>query len=186
MAKKFHEGKKHGYIAGGIFSESEIVQRIKEGRLLRENTDIDWHNPIESSFNDKSSLPAASDVFWGATKEVLRSEYIIADLSNNDPGVCYELGVAWAVNYIRDILKRNNKPALELLEKYRITSKKIIGVASDTRLKTANKYKDYLIPCGMNQLIVGGILDQGQIVHKFEEALNLVSQEQPKRQKKAK
>lgn len=181
MAKKFHEGKKHGYLAGGLFNEAEVNQRLKEGRLLREKTDVDWYNPIEAPINDKANLPTASDVFWGDTKEILRSEYIIADLTNNDPGVCYELGIAWAVNYIRDILKRNNKPALELLEKYRITSKKVIGVASDIRLKTAHKYKDFLIPYGMNQYVVGGVLDQGQIVHKFEEAVELIAKTEPKK-----
>lgn len=174
--RKFKENKKYGYIAGGMFNEAEIAQRIKEGRILKSTTTIDWYNPIEAPFNDKATLPTASDIFWGDTKEVLRSEYIVADLTNNDPGVCYELGIAWAVNYIRDILKRNNKAALELLEKYRITSKKIVGVVSDIRVKTAGQYKDYLIPYGLNQYVIGGVLDQGQIVHSFEEAAKIFAE----------
>lgn len=179
MSKKFVENKKYGYIAGAMFSEAEIAQRKKEGKQLNTKTGINWYNPIEAPFNDKSTLPSASDIFWGDTKEVLKSEYVIADLSNMDPGLCYELGIAWAVNYIRDILKRNNKQAADLLEKYRIRSKKIIAVASDIRQKTANKYEDYLVPYGLNQYVVGGILDQGKIVHSFKEALEILMNEKP-------
>ncbi len=181
MANKFQENKKRGYLAGSMFNEAEVAQRLKEGKLLRAETpDIQWYNPIEAPFNDKSTLPTSIDIFWGDTKEVLRSDYIIADLTNNDPGVCFELGIAWAVNYIRDILKRNNKPALELLEKYRIKSKKIVGVVSDIRVKTAGEYKDYLVPYGINQYVVGGILDQGKIVHKFEEAIETINSKNKK------
>lgn len=173
--RKFKENKQYGYIAGGIFNEAEVAQRLKEGKILRTCTEIDWYNPIEQPINDKSTLPTASDIFWGDTKEVLRSKYIIADLTNNDTGTAYELGVAWAVNYIRDILKRNNKAAIELLDRYRITSKKVVGVVSDIRVKTAGQYKDYLIPYGINQYVVGGVLDQGEIFHTFEEAAKYIA-----------
>lgn len=180
MASKFVENKNRGYLAGGLFNEAEVAQRLKEGKILKTETSINWYNPIEAPINDKSKLPTASDVFWGDTKEVLRSSYIIADLTNNDPGVCYELGIAWAVNYIRALLKRNNKEALALLDKFNITDKKIVGVASDIRIKTAGKYVDYLVPYGLNQYVVGGVLDQGAVVHTFSEAVKKINEKDKK------
>ena len=139
MSKKFHEGKKHGYIASGIFSNFNDLKKSK----------IDWYR-----HSIKKTLKS-SDIFWANTKELLHSEYVIADLSTNDSSVYYELGIAWAINYVRDILKRNNKQAVELLEKYRITNKKIIGIVKDKEKIT-------------NKCILGGIEDQGQIVRDFD------------------
>ena len=56
--------KKHGYIAGALFNEGEIAQRISEGKALREKMpEVDWYNPIEAPVNDKSKLPSAKDIF---------------------------------------------------------------------------------------------------------------------------
>jgi acetylglutamate synthase len=105
----------------------------------------------------------------------LQSDYIVADLTNNDVGVAYELGISWAVNYIRKILKDNNMTsAIELLDKKNIVNKNVIGVASDIRIKTAHKYQGINIPYGLNQYVVGGVLDQGVIVHSFDEVLKLI------------
>jgi nucleoside 2-deoxyribosyltransferase len=87
-------GKKCGYLAGALFNEAEVNQRKLEGKKLREQTTINWYNPIEAPINDKATLPTASDIFWGDTREVLKSDYVIADLTNNDVGTAYELGIA--------------------------------------------------------------------------------------------
>lgn len=168
-------GKKYGYIAGPLFNEAEINQRKLEGKKLKTSTNINWYNPIEAPINDKAKLPSASDVFWGDTKEVLRSNYIVADLTNNDVGVAYELGIAWTTNYIRKILKKNGlNKAVELLDKINVVDKNIIGVASDIRIKTAGQYEDIYVPYGLNQYVVGGVLDQGTIVNSIDEAIKII------------
>ena len=90
--------KKHGYIAGALFNEGEIAQRISEGKALREKMpEVDWYNPIEAPVNDKSKLPSAKDIFSLDTDYVLKSDYILADLSREDLGVSMELGIALGV-----------------------------------------------------------------------------------------
>jgi hypothetical protein len=55
--------QKRGYIAGGLFNEAEVNQRILEGKKLKEHSNINWYNPIEAPINDKNTLPTASDIF---------------------------------------------------------------------------------------------------------------------------
>ena len=88
------------YLAGSLFSEAEINQRLKEGNMLESMTAYEVFNPITAPCNDKEKLPSASDIFWGDTAEVLESKCIVADISNNDVGVACELGIAWACNYL--------------------------------------------------------------------------------------
>lgn len=166
---------KKGYIAGPLFNEAEINQRLLEGKLLNKQTNIKWFNPIEAPINDKAKLPSANDIFWGDTKAVLEADYIIADLTNNDVGVAYELGIAWAINYIKKLLSDGKQDkAIKFLEENNIANKNIIGVISDIRLKTSGEYKKEFIPWGINQYVVGGLLDDGKIVYSFQEALKIL------------
>ena len=90
--------KKYGYIAGALFNEGEIAQRISEGKALREKMpEVEWYNPIEAPVNDKSKLPSAKDIFSLDTDYVLKSDYMLADLSREDLGVSMELGIALVV-----------------------------------------------------------------------------------------
>jgi hypothetical protein len=66
-----------------------------------------------------------------------------------------------------------NKP-VELLNKIGIVDKKIIGVASDIRMKTAGEYDNIYVPYGLNQYVVGGVLDQGTIVNNIDEAIQKI------------
>ena len=106
------------YLAGSLFNEAEVAQRLKEGQILRENVKgIDLFNPIEQPFNEnKQTLPTPIDIFDGDTNAVLAADVVLLDMTNEDPGVMVELGIAVANN------------------------KKIIAVNSDIRLKSANKY----------------------------------------------
>lgn len=137
------------YLAGSLFNEAEVAQRLKEGKILREHFDnLTIFNPIEQPFNaDKNSkLPTPIDIFDGDTKAVIESDIFIADITNNDPGVFVELGIAI-----------QNK------------TKIIICVNSDIRLKSANKYE---IPSySLNHYVLGGILKHGHLVYSFEEAI---------------
>ena len=106
---------KKGYIAGSLFNEAEVSQRLLEGDLLREitGTKIDWFNPIEQPCNEKSDLPTAMDIFKVDTEAVIESDYIVADMTNNDTGVAMELGIAYGLQYaiaFLDEMFRNADP----------------------------------------------------------------------------
>lgn len=170
-----------GYLAGSLFSEAEVNQRLLEGKILKKRTpDIDWYNPIEAPCNDKSKLPTAEDIFLGDTNEIIKSEYIIADLSNNDPGVMMELGVAWglqqAYKAICNIASDYNitipTEAWYDLFGYGVKPRDVQAVLSDIRLGTAHEYKGRYIPMSFNQYVIGGIENMGGIVNpSFEEAI---------------
>lgn len=136
------------YLAGSLFNEAEVAQRLKEGKLLREafGDKIDLFNPIEQPFNEnKQSLPTDIEIYEGDAKAVLNSDIFLADITNEDPGVMVELGLAIASN------------------------KKILVVNSDIRLKSANKYD---IPSyAMNHFVLGAIRKYGKLVFSFEEAI---------------
>ena len=139
------------YLAGSLFNEAEVAQRKLEGKLLRDNfkDKIKVFNPIEEPFNDnKDSLPSPNLIFLNDTKEVIAADIFLADITNNDPGVMVELGIA-------------------------ISNKKyIIAIISDIRLKTANKYD---IPTyGFNHYVLGGILENGVLVYSFDEAMKKI------------
>ena len=132
------------YLAGALFNEAEIAQRLKEGKLLNER--FGEKLSIEQPFNeDKQTLPTPQDIFNGDTNAVENCDIFLADVTNEDSGVMVELGIAIALN------------------------KKIIAINSDIRLKSANKYE---IPSyAMNHYVLGGILEHGKLVYSFNEAL---------------
>ena len=143
------------YLAGSLFNEAEVMQRKLEGIKLRENFgqhNIEIFNPIDQPFNeDKQTLPTPIDIFNGDTKAVINSDIFIADLTNEDPGVMMELGIAIMSN-----------------------TKIIIGINSDIRLKSANKYD---IPSySMNHYVLGGLLKHGYLVYSFNEAILLLKE----------
>ncbi|WP_064614300.1 nucleoside 2-deoxyribosyltransferase [Streptobacillus moniliformis] len=135
------------YLAGSLFNEAEVQQRLREGKLLRERfPNIDLFNPIEQPFNeDKQTLPTPIDIYSGDANAIINSEIIILDMTNEDAGVMVELGLAIAYN------------------------KKIIAINSDIRLKSSNKYD---IPSySMNHFVLGGILKHGILVYSFDEVM---------------
>ena len=143
------------YLAGSLFNEAEVMQRKLERIKLRENFgqhNIEIFNPIDQPFNeDKQTLPTPIDIFNGDTKAVINSDIFIADLTNEDPGVMMELGIAIMSN-----------------------TKIIIGINSDIRLKSANKYD---IPSySMNHYVLGGLLKHGYLVYSFDEAISLLKE----------
>lgn len=135
------------YLAGGLFNEAEVAQRLKEGKILRDRIKgIDLFNPIEQPFNEnKEKLPTPLDIFNGDTNAILNADVFLADITNDDPGVMVELGIALS------------------------NGKKIIAINSDIRLKSANKYE---IPTyAINHYVLGAILKYGILVYSFEEAV---------------
>lgn len=138
------------YLAGSLFNEAEVAQRKLEGRLLRERfgQKLEIFNPIDQPFNtNKESLPTPVDVFKGDYEAVKSADVVIADLTNNDPGVMAELGIAYENHAF------------------------IIGIDSDIRLMSANKYE---IPTyGMNHFILGLIQSRdGVLATSFAQAMD--------------
>lgn len=162
--------KKKLYLAGSLFSEAEVNQRIKEGNLLESLTNYDVYNPIAAPCNNKDKLPASSDIFWGDTLEILKSEVVVADMSNqNDLGVAMELGIAFMCNHIHK-LAREGLTLEEILDVCK--NKKVYAHLSDIRKTTSHRYKGNYIPWGYNQFVVGGVEEIGNIYNNFQEVLN--------------
>ena len=158
------------YIAGSLFNEAEVNQRIKEGNMIESLTNYEVYNPIQAPCNNKNNIPSSKEIFWGDTKEILKANTVVADISNqSDPGTAAELGIVWACNYIHD-LATQGKQLFEILEIMK--RKKVITHLSDIRKSTAHQYENNYIPWGCNQYLVGMVEDMGIIKNNFQEVLN--------------
>lgn len=143
------------YIAGALFNEAEISQRKLEAKILSKEfgNNIQVFNPIDQPFNiNKASLPTPETIYKNDANAILKSDVIIFDITNDDPGVLVELGLAFM---------SKKKPI-------------IICVNSDIRLADANKYS---IPTySINHFVLGGILTYGYLVKNFNEAIKKLKQ----------
>lgn len=141
------------YVAGSLFNEAEVAQRKLEGVKLRDNfPDLDIFNPIDQPFNEnKQSLPTPIEIFEGDTKAVEECDIFIADLTNDDSGVMCELGVALYTD-----------------------TKLIIGINSDIRLQSANKYQ--YPSYGINHYVLGAIEKHGKFVRSFDQAIEVIKE----------
>ncbi len=139
------------YIAGALFNEGEIRQRIfEEEQIKKLNLGIEVYNPITAPFNqDKNNnKPTPKTIFEGDFKEIQNCDIILADITNEDAGVMCEIGIGNVLN------------------------KTIIAVNSDIRLASASSYD---IPSyGINHFVLGAILDKGYFVTSFDEALEII------------
>lgn len=150
------------YIAGSLFSEAEVNQRIKEGEMLAKALKeqgmediLEVFNPITNPFNDKSTLPKATDIYKG-DYHVIRdlTKHFIVNLDNPlDSGVMMELGqVLQMIEDGEDIV--------------------VYPVLSDIRIGTAGEYSDVNIPWGYNQYVIGALEYYGiHIYDSFDSAL---------------
>ena len=160
------------YLAGSLFSEAEINQRLKEGNMLESMTAYEVFNPILAPVNNKDKIPEASDLFWGDTSEILESSVVVADISNNDVGVACEMGIAWACNYLHYLVDGGYslQDILSIMKK-----KYVYAHLSDIRKNTAHMYRGNYVPWGTNQFLIGCIEDTGEIKDSFQEVLNELS-----------
>lgn len=161
------------YLAGSLFNEAEVNQRITEGKMLDGLNKYSIYNPITAPCNDKEgNMPTSSDIFWGDVKEVLDSKIVVADISNQcDLGVSAELGIMWACCYLHRLAK-SGKSLEEILDIMK--DKKLVAHLSDIRKSTAHKYQGNNIPWGYNQFVIGLIEDIGVIKDNFSEAFREV------------
>ena len=157
------------YVAGSLFNEAEIAQRLKEEELLREIGFEDIYNPINADINDKETLPTCLDIFYGDTDHILESDVVTVDITNPaDSGVFCELGIIWMCNYIHQLAEQGL--TLEQITRM-MPKKKLVAVNSDIRKSTAHCYKGDEIPLGINQYMVGLVKDIGVIKNSFSEVL---------------
>lgn len=141
------------YLGGALFNEAEINQRKKEAKLIREKLGdkVELYNPIEAPFNENKdkSKPSPVDIFYGDYNELKDSDFIICDITREDPGLMAELGIAYQLNI------------------------PILAVDSDIRRSTANMYD---IPSySLNHFVLGMINDGGNVFASFSAALNDLS-----------
>lgn len=156
------------YIAGSLFNEAEINQRKLEEKKLRELGFDNIYNPINAPCNDKDKLPTAQDIFNGDTLEILDSDIVLADISNQtDLGVACELAIVWTCNALHAMIE--TMPIEEVLKIFK--PKILIAHLSDIRKGTANQYKGNNIPVGFNQYMIGLVEDAGVIKDSFSEVL---------------
>ncbi|MDR7871472.1 MAG: nucleoside 2-deoxyribosyltransferase [Tissierellaceae bacterium] len=177
---------KKGYIAGKLFKQGDIKQRLYEGQLVKQELpNIDFYNPIENDeINDKKNLPTAKDIFYGDTDRVLESNVILAELDDEDSGTIYEIGICHGIEILRERLinlKDDNPESsideiLKLLEK-EVPKKKIYAHLSDIRLTDAHNYRGKYIPHGLNQFVVGAIEEIGNIYSTVEDAIESIKEE---------
>ncbi len=171
---------KKGYIAGKLFKQGDIRQRLYEGQLVKkELPEIDFYNPIENDeINDKTNLPTARDIFYGDTDRVVESSVILAELDDEDSGTIYEIGICHGIEILRDklmSLKEVNSDLsigeiIKILDED-VPKKKVYAHLSDIRLGDAHNYRGKYIPHGLNQYVVGAIEEIGNIYPTVEEAI---------------
>lgn len=141
-------------MAGPLFTEAEVSQRLKEYELLEKvnkkiGSEIEVFTPILAPQNDKSKLPTAKDIFEGDEDELMESTVVFADLTHEDAGVMMELGMV----LYKDI--------------------KIYPYLTDIRLSTAGEYDGLYVPFGYNQFVIGGLEKYfGTVYQSFQDALD--------------
>lgn len=172
---------KRGYIAGKLFKQGDIRQRLYEDELVKkELPGIEFYNPIANDeINDKVNLPTAKDIFHGDTDRIIESKIILAELDDEDSGTIYEVGVCHGIEIMREKLislkKKHGDLAIDeilLLLEDEVPKKKVYAHLSDIRLPEANQYSGKYIPYGINQYVVGGIEEIGEIYSTVEEAID--------------
>lgn len=159
------------YLAGSLFNEAEVNQRIKEGDMLEHLTNYEVFNPITAPCNDKeNNLPTSEDIFYGDTNEILKSNVVVMDMSNQtDLGCASELGIVWMCNYIHKLADEGYTldEILRLVPK-----KKFIGHLSDIRKSTSHLYQGNRIPWATNQYFMGCALTMGEVKDNFQQVLD--------------
>lgn len=147
------------YLAGSLFSEGEVHQRKREYGIITDALPgAEVFTPILAPYNEDktSTLPTPEDIYQGDYMEIESSDYVIFDLGNKlDEGLNLELGIVAGINESR--MTRKITP---------------IGVLSDIRLETANKYE---VPSyGMNHMVLGAFYIHGTVVSSFAAAIEVI------------
>lgn len=161
---------KKAYIGGSLFSNKEISQRLEDEKLLKQIDDLEVFNPINSPFNEKSSNPTPSDIFWGDTNQILKSDIITVDGDDidHDSGLSFECGIAFGCNYMLDLIKKYG--SLELFDKIssEVPYKKTYTVISDIRQDSTGE-EGLNKSWGHNIFTYAGLLQMGNIYKNIKD-----------------
>ncbi len=147
------------YIAGPLFTEGEVKQRLHEGKLIKEQLKKQGFeleglfNPIEAPYNDKAnSSPTSEEIFIGDYDRIKEADVVFIDISNEDSGTMVELGHILTLNKLDHDIK-------------------LFAVSSDIRFN-GEISQGHRAQIGHNQYVVGGILEGGNKIYPtFDEAL---------------
>lgn len=129
------------YNAGPLFTEADITQRLKEGKMIRETLDqngVEYFlaNPIELPFDNTRYIPTG-DIFKEDYSHVKKANVFFFELASNDSGTYVELG-----NAIQMLMDGKDI--------------KIYPVFSDMRLQR-NGADGLECPIGFNGYLVGAL-----------------------------
>lgn len=173
--KQMEERELRHYIGGSLFTEKQIAQRRLDAKKVAEAIGGDIYNPIDNDeINDKTGTPTAQDIFRQDTNKIIASDVIFADLDDNDTGLAMELGIAFMANLMRNSIigaLESEDPTAAIVELVNsVPPKMILATSSDIRQDTGNEegiFKSW----GLNQYVVGGILETGEIHRNIDDAI---------------
>lgn len=170
------------YLAGKMFKDGDIKQRLYEEQIIREECkkagkEIELYNPINNDdINDKTDdthVITANDIFVGDNNQVLSSDIVFMELDDEDPGTINEVGIASGINFIYDLL--DSGKSIDEIRKL-VPRKTIYAHLSDIR-QDSKGYEGKYLPWGINQFVVGGIEfnGHGQIFRHAEDIAKVIS-----------
>lgn len=175
---------KQYYIGGSLFTDKQRKQRMTEDRIISAVVeDSVVYNPMTNDdINDKTQKPTAQDIFDQDTREILKSDVILADLDDDDMGLAMELGIAYACNHIRGRLIEalaNDEPVLDGVNSILsdIPKKRVYATCSDIRQDTEDEkgiYKSW----SLNQYYVGGVEKIGTIHRSFDDVVKAIKEDE--------
>lgn len=160
------------YIGGSLFSNKEIGQRMEDERLLKKIEGLEVFNPINSPFNQKTTNPTPSDIFWGDTTQVLKSDIITVDGDDidKDSGLAFECGIAFGCNYMLNLIK--DYAPLKVFEEIntKVPYKKAYTVISDIR-QDSTEEEGLNKSWGHNVFTYGGLKEMGDVYRNIKDAV---------------
>lgn len=169
---------KKAYVGGSLFSNKQIAQRMTDERLLRGIEGLEVFNPINSPFNEKATNPTPSDIFWGDTNQVLKSDIITVDGDDidKDSGLAFETGIAFGCNYMLDLIKEY--APLKVFEEInkKVPYKKAYTVISDIRQDSTGE-EGLNKSWGHNLFTYAGLRELGDVYRNINEATEAVKKD---------
>lgn len=175
------------YMAGKLFNDADVAQRLKEYKELQNvyselGIQANIFTPILAPQNDKAKLPTSRDIFLGDEEELMKANVIFADLADEDAGVMMELGMVLRrdkeIKESHDELTRQLRELAvseDIISKLEAPTKNVMiyPYLSDIRMATAGKYIGKYVPFGFNQFVVGGLEEYDfKVYTSFDEALS--------------
>lgn len=86
--------KKKIYLAGPLFCEAEVEQRLKEAKALRE-LGFEVYNPVEVNIDsDGDNTIPWQKAFRTDMEKIRECDYMVADVASEDSGTMAEIGIA--------------------------------------------------------------------------------------------